>query len=170
VNPAAAVRSPHVPDLTILAAALTTVAVVWLAVIAAAPAAAKRGQMAWMAAAAVHAGSLVCHQRPERTFHVDGVQMPVCARCFGIYLSAAAGLTIAWIGRRRWRTSTVRLALGAAALPIAISVALEWAGLLATSNVARMWTGIPLGLVGGVVAADLLRPPRAPGAARTDTL
>jgi hypothetical protein len=35
------------------------------------------------------AGSLICHQRPERSFHLLGVQLPVCARCLGIYASAA---------------------------------------------------------------------------------
>src|SRR5437867_4112806 len=30
-------------------------------------------------------GSLLCHQRPERSFFLWGSQMPVCARCMGIY-------------------------------------------------------------------------------------
>jgi hypothetical protein len=34
-------------------------------------------------------GSVVCHQRPERSFHLFAVQMPVCARCTGIYVGAA---------------------------------------------------------------------------------
>ena len=36
-------------------------------------------------------GSVICHQRPERSFHLDAVQLPVCARCLGIYVGAAAG-------------------------------------------------------------------------------
>ena len=35
------------------------------------------------------AGSLICHQRPERSFHLLGAQLPVCARCMGIYVGAA---------------------------------------------------------------------------------
>jgi hypothetical protein len=34
-------------------------------------------------------GSVVCHQRPERSLHLFAAQMPVCARCTGIYLGAA---------------------------------------------------------------------------------
>ena len=37
------------------------------------------------------AAGRVCHQRPERSFHVAGVQLPVCARCTGLYVSGAAG-------------------------------------------------------------------------------
>ena len=34
-------------------------------------------------------GSLVCHQLPARSFHLWSAQMPVCARCAGIYFGAA---------------------------------------------------------------------------------
>src|SRR5438552_2016659 len=34
-------------------------------------------------------GSLVCHQLPERSFHLESVPLPVCARCTGIYAGAA---------------------------------------------------------------------------------
>jgi hypothetical protein len=40
-------------------------------------------------------GSVVCHQLPERSFHVWGAQMPVCARCAGIYLGAAIAALVA---------------------------------------------------------------------------
>jgi uncharacterized membrane protein len=36
-------------------------------------------------------GSIICHQLPARSFHLWAVQMPVCARCTGIYLGAAIG-------------------------------------------------------------------------------
>lgn len=35
---------------------------------------------------------LLCHQDPQRSFHVHGTQMAVCSRCFGIYLSFALGI------------------------------------------------------------------------------
>src|ERR1700687_4721962 len=46
------------------------------------------------------AGSLICHQRPERSFHVLGTQLPVCARCTGIYAGAAAAAIVVWFRRR----------------------------------------------------------------------
>ena len=52
-------------------------------------------------------GSVVCHQLPERSFHLWAAQMPVCARCTGIYAGAAiaaivgvAGATPAQADRR----------------------------------------------------------------------
>ncbi len=34
----------------------------------------------------------ICHQDPARSFWLAGVPLPVCARCFGIYLGAFLGL------------------------------------------------------------------------------
>ena len=45
------------------------------------------------AALAVYAaGHLVCHQRTERSFASCGYQWPVCGRCAGLYMGAAAGV------------------------------------------------------------------------------
>ena len=30
---------------------------------------------------------LICHQNPERSFFVNNIQVPICSRCTGIYLS-----------------------------------------------------------------------------------
>ena len=55
-----------------------------------------------MAAAGTYLiGGVVCHQRPERSFHLHGVQMPVCARCAGLYLGAGLGVLAAAGFRRR---------------------------------------------------------------------
>lgn len=31
--------------------------------------------------------NLICHRKPERSFHIKGHQFPVCARCTGFYIS-----------------------------------------------------------------------------------
>lgn len=43
-------------------------------------------------------GSFTCHLLPERCLHIQGVQMPLCSRCFAWYLSAflAFVLVIIW--------------------------------------------------------------------------
>jgi uncharacterized membrane protein len=48
-------------------------------------------------------GYAICHQIPARTFHIDGVALPLCARCTGIYLGALMGLTgLTVMGRYRY--------------------------------------------------------------------
>jgi uncharacterized membrane protein len=156
-----------------VAAMLTAAALVWLVLLTASPVAAGRGQFRWMTAIVYHAGSLICHQRPERSFHIDGVQLPVCARCFGLYASGAAGLMVAWLRRQRWSANHARVALAAGSIPIAATVGLELTGAITTTNVLRMLTAVPLGVVGGVVLIALLRAPvddRRGRARTTDTL
>lgn len=47
-------------------------------------------------------GYAICHQIPERSFHMGGHRLPLCARCTGTYLGAAVGFAaIALLGR--WR-------------------------------------------------------------------
>jgi uncharacterized protein (TIGR03382 family) len=98
------------------------------------------------------AAGYVCHQRPERSFHLDGRQLPVCARCTGLYVAAPFGLAAAALlmrrrrpaddrAYRRWRSTLIL-----AAVPTAISLTLEWIGGPGlSSNVSRALTALPLG-------------------------
>jgi len=90
------------------------------------------------------AASRVCHQRPERSFHTAGVKWPVCGRCSGLYLAAPAGALLGAVVLARRRYSAVRL-LVIAAIPTAITVALEWPHLAEVTNVQRFVTALPLG-------------------------
>ena len=36
----------------------------------------------------------ICHQIPERSFHVFGVALPVCHRCLGLYTGFTVGLVV----------------------------------------------------------------------------
>ena len=57
-------------------------------------------------------GSLLCHQLPERSYHLWAAQMPVCARCAGIYFGAACGalacISVRTIGSWKSHTATDR--------------------------------------------------------------
>ncbi len=47
-------------------------------------------------------GRAVCHQLPTHSFTVNGQQLPLCARCTGIYLGAVMGLAgFFLLGRQR---------------------------------------------------------------------
>ena len=132
-------------------AGVTCAAVAWVALVLTAPVALSRGRLPVFTLAVYQAGALVCHQRPERSFHLVGAQLPVCARCFGLYLSGAVVLTFASRNRRSLSARAARTLLALAALPIATTVALEWLGTIQTSNVQRMLTGLPLGCAAGVM-------------------
>jgi uncharacterized membrane protein len=141
-------------------------AVAWLGLLLAAPI-----LPAPVSAAIYLAGSFICHQRPERSFHLDGAQLPVCARCLGIYLGAAAGAVVAPFSGYVRRA---RLLLVTAVLPALASLAVEWSGWSPLSNTIRAATGV---VGGAVVAAVVLatlhyeqcaqRPPIAPPPPRT---
>jgi uncharacterized membrane protein len=47
-------------------------------------------------------GYSICHQIPDRSFHLAGHRLPLCARCTGTYLGVAVGFAaLALLGR--WR-------------------------------------------------------------------
>jgi uncharacterized membrane protein len=45
-------------------------------------------------------GYAICHRIPERSFFLDGRQLPLCARCTGTFLGAVVGLTAMLLLRR----------------------------------------------------------------------
>lgn len=122
----------------------------WVIALLGAPAAlGSRHTIASTSAAGVYtAGAFICHQRPERSFHLDGRPLPVCARCTGLYAGAALAAPIALLaasaslaGARARRLALV------AALPTAITWTLEVLGIAAFSNATRFAAALPLGFV-----------------------
>ena len=85
--------------------AFTAVTLGWLLLVLLTPVALARdigGRAATLASAGTYLlAGVVCHQRPDRSFHFEGVKMPVCARCTGLYLGAGLGVLVAAGFRRR---------------------------------------------------------------------
>lgn len=131
----------------------------WVTALAAAP----TGAVPRISTAAYIAGSLICHQKSERSFHRDGSQYPVCARCLGLYLGAMGGVLI-WVaiagvsasprrGVTRFTSPPfVRRTLVIAALPTLASVALAWLGWWDAENMIRAVFALPLGVVVAAIA------------------
>lgn len=131
----------------VLAAALTGAALAWVILLLAAPLAPRESVLVYALAGEV------CHQRADRSFHLAGAPLPVCARCFALYASGAAAAAIAWL-LGRWNATApgaraARLLFAAAAAPTVVTVALERLGLAAPSNLARALSALPLGAVAG---------------------
>lgn len=149
---------------------------VWVLAVLLAPAAAGADALAdpWRAASGViyAAASVVCHQRPERSFMLAGASLPVCARCTGLYVGAlvAGGLLLA--RGRPGRAAPVadgtdarrgRAALGLGLLPNLLTLVAEWSTGSAPSNVLRASAGAALGLAVMYVLRVATRPVRQSG-------
>jgi uncharacterized membrane protein len=156
-----------------LALALTLGACLWTAVLFAAPYALVSSKPALVASAALiyQGAGFICHQRSERSFHLGGVQQPVCGRCTGLYISGALGALAAWFAWHPRMPRRTRSALLFAAIPTALTVSLELAGLMSPSNMVRAASALPLGATAGwifirslrVEAEDARRATYAPG-------
>jgi uncharacterized membrane protein len=131
---------------------LAGAAVLWAAALpAAAYLATLSGGPAQLLAVAIYGlGSVICHQRADRSFHLFAEQLPVCARCTGLYAGAALTAVAQLWGVRRATpvadlTPAARRLLTIAALPMAASIVYEWSTGDVPSNLARAATGIILG-------------------------
>ncbi len=144
-----------------LARTLPVLAVGWAGLILIAPwlgsgSGAGRGA-AWLSVSIYWLGSLVCHQRPERSFHLSGAQLPVCARCTGLYLSGALGVVVGWwrgsrggaVGLSSWRWPIVL-----SVLPTAATLVVEWWRPTAVSPMIRAAAALPAGAVAGLLLAE----------------
>jgi len=151
--------------LSFVAAAVAWAIVLPLAAFAASrPAEASNSHLA--AAIPYAIGALICHQQSTRSFHLWSHQLPVCARCTGIYVGAA--IAALWVTAFRTATavrhnhpekvaqgfSPARTTLFFAALPTLATLAYEWSVGAPPSNIVRALAGLPLGAaVASVVLA-----------------
>jgi uncharacterized membrane protein len=102
-------------------------------------------------------GHLICHQLPERSFHLWDASLPVCARCTGIYLGASmTSLVLAFRGGGSVSFADTlfamadvhtraRLVLLMALIPTAATLIFEWTTGVTPGNWVRALAGVPLG-------------------------
>jgi uncharacterized membrane protein len=139
----------------------------WVGALTAAPLPSRssHGVRPWAAAAVYAAGAVVCHQRPQRSFHLAGAQLPVCARCLGLYVGGLLG-AISWVvvagagaqrsgrAQRLLEPPVLRAILCACAIPTGLTVITAAAGVWDPSNVPRALLAVPIGIaVGALVCA-----------------
>jgi uncharacterized membrane protein len=138
----------------VLAPALALAALVWLALLIVTPLAPPS-----LATLMYTAGAVICDQIPERSFHLAGFQIPVCARCLGIYAGAALAASVHLLASgasdsSRWRilsAADARRVFLLGAIPTLVTKALEWAGVWQGTNVVRAIAGVALGVGGALV-------------------
>ena len=92
--------------------------------------------------------SFVCHQIPERSFHLAGHQFAVCSRCTGLYAGFAIAVLVYPLARSLTRTDTPsRLWLILAPLPLLIDFALGYFSIWENTHLSRLLTGALLSSV-----------------------
>jgi uncharacterized membrane protein len=135
--------------------AFVSASIVWAVTLPLATFAASRTPVA--SAASVFAlgvyviGSRICHQLPSRSFHLWATQMPVCARCAGIYAGAAVASIVAVLWRNVGLTVDARRLLAAAAIPTVATLAFEWGTATTPANWIRAAAGVPIGAAVAIV-------------------
>jgi uncharacterized membrane protein len=119
-----------------------------VALLIAAPIAVAQGHTEF-AAAIYKTFSHLCHQIPERSFHLASHQFAVCSRCTGLYAGFAVATLAYPIVRSLKRTETPGIIwLLLAVVPLAIDFALGYFSIWQNNHLTRVVTGALLGAVG----------------------
>src|SRR5260370_42382067 len=95
-----------------------------------------------LAAAIYKSFGYVCHQIPDRSFHLAGHQFAVCSRCTGLYAGFAVATLIYPLAHSLIRTDTPRRCwLILAAVPLLIDFSLTYFGVWSNTHLTRFSTG-----------------------------
>lgn len=96
------------------------------------------------------AGSLICHQIPERTLLANGMQLPVCARDTGIYLGIFVSFMFCLIGKKmssdRLPELKASIILALMMIPMMADSLSSYLGIRDTNNAIRLLTGVLFGV------------------------
>ena len=102
-------------------------------------------------------GSAVCHQMAERSFIFHGLQMPLCARCTGIYTGVFFAFCFFYLKKRMNAGTPFSLLqailTGLVILPVGIDGVGSYLGFWESSQLMRVLTG---SLVGSIAPGFLL--------------
>jgi len=145
-NPAAAKLPPLISPAYssrawIIWALVSVLALSTISAVVAAPLAMANGHSSF-AGSIYKAFHFVCHQRPERSFHLAGYQFAVCARCTGLYSGLAFATLFYPLVRSLKSTETPSpIWLFLSALPLAIDFGLGYFGVWENTFPSRFVTG-----------------------------
>jgi uncharacterized membrane protein len=125
--------------------AATIMVLVALVVVAPLAAAGGHGELAQVI---YRAFAVLCHQRPDRSYFIDGHKLAVCSRCTGLYAGFAFTLLLYPLIRSLRTTTTPPPSwLLLAAVPLGIDFSLTFFGIWENTHTSRLLTGALLGSV-----------------------
>jgi len=91
---------------------------------------------------------IFCHQRPDRSYFIEGHKLAVCSRCTGLYAGFAFTLLIYPLVRSLRSVATPpRKILFLAAVPLLVDFSLTFFGIWENTHTSRLLTGALLGNV-----------------------
>ena len=94
-------------------------------------------------------GDRMCHQKADRSFFINGNQMPFCSRCTAIWLGLAIGLGLMFFLKLKIDEKFVYIII-IGILPIGIDGLGQLFGLWESTNLIRVITGLLIGVVCGI--------------------
>jgi len=100
-------------------------------------------------------GDSLCHQKADRSFFINGNQMPFCSRCTAIWLGLAIGLGIMVFLKIKLDSKLIILIL-ISLIPIGVDGLGQLIGLWESSNITRVITGILIGIVSGIAIGVII--------------
>lgn len=101
------------------------------------------------------AGDRMCHQKSERSFYLNGNQMPFCSRCTAIWLGLAIGLGSMLLYKIELDERFLFVIL-IGLVPIGIDGIGQRLGFWESTNLIRSITGILTGVVCGIAIALII--------------
>jgi uncharacterized membrane protein len=100
-------------------------------------------------------GDRLCHQKTERSFFINGNQMPFCARCTAIWVGLVIGLSIILFYKIELNERFM-LFIFISLFPIGIDGIGQLFGLWESSNLSRTLTGLFLGIPFGIAIGIII--------------
>ena len=100
-------------------------------------------------------GDRLCHQKVERSFFINGNQMPFCARCTAIWLGLAIGIGFMLFYKIELDLKFIIL-IFIGLIPIGIDGFGQLFGLWESNNIIRLVTGVLMGIVCGMTIGVII--------------
>ena len=101
------------------------------------------------------ASDRLCHQKAERSFFVNGNQMPFCSRCTAIWLGLALGLLFIIFYTIQLDGKFLFIAL-LCVFPMGLDGVSQLIGLWESTNLIRLITGLLTGFICGVAIGVII--------------
>jgi len=101
------------------------------------------------------AGDRLCHQKAERSFFVNGNQMPFCSRCTAIWLGLAFGLGFMTFYQIQLNEKFLFVII-AGIIPLAVDGVGQLFGFWESTNLVRVITGLLTGTVCGLAIGVII--------------